>query len=80
MEPGNKAKPLDTVKERGERLTEKICPFDKKTCIRDQCAVFRDDLDRCAFLLIGKQSGAHPYSQRSTGDQPSGKFKAHLFE
>ncbi len=61
-------------------MTEKMCPFDKKPCIRDQCAVFRDDLGRCAFLLIGKSSDARLYSQKSSEDKSRGKFKAHLFD
>jgi len=61
-------------------VTEKMCPFDKKPCIRDQCAVFRDDLGRCAFLLIGKSSDARLYSQKSSEDKSRGKFKAHLFD
>jgi hypothetical protein len=76
-------KPVDTVGSGpGERtITEKVCPFDKKPCIRELCAVYREDSGVCAFLLAGKSGHGHSSTKReNTDDRSSGKFKAHLFD
>ena len=83
MEDCDKTKPVaDKVKyDGGETITEKLCPFDKKPCIRASCAVYREDSDVCAFLLTGRLgAGNTPTSRRNTDDRGGGKFKAHLFD
>ncbi len=62
-------------------LTEKLCPFDKNPCIRERCAVYREEAGVCAFLLAGRMGVGPPSSVKNrTGDQSGGKFKAHLFD
>lgn len=81
MECGNQAKPLDMPQSGpGEGyLTEKVCPFDKKPCIGERCAVYREESGVCAFLLMMK-SGTSPRKKSDQDDRSSGKFKAHLFD
>jgi hypothetical protein len=81
VECGNQAKPLDIPRPgKGEgQLTEKVCPFDKKPCIGERCAVYREESGVCAFLLTMK-SGTASRKKSDQDDRSSGKFKAHLFD
>jgi hypothetical protein len=83
MERCNETKSLETAGQEtgGGTMTEKVCPFDKKPCIRERCAVYREESGVCAFLLTGRRGSGHSSSEKSEGnDRSSGKFKAHLFD
>jgi hypothetical protein len=79
----NKGKSMETAGQEtgGGTITEKACPFDKKPCIREQCAVYREESGVYAFLLTGMRGAGYPSSEKSEGDDRSkGRFKAHLFD
>jgi hypothetical protein len=83
MERCNQEKSLDSIVLQQERvhLTEKLCPFDKKPCIGERCAVYREESGVCAFLLAGgRGTGYSSPQKRNADDLSKGKFKAHLFE
>jgi len=62
-------------------MTEKLCPFDKQPCIRERCAVFREDSGICAFLLAGqgRPVPGHP-AEKAGGARSSSGYRAHLFD
>jgi inosine/xanthosine triphosphate pyrophosphatase family protein len=66
----------------GTWMTEKVCPFDKKPCIRERCEVFREDSGFCSFSLIGKPGNVQAPSLSKKRDEKSSseKYKAHLFD
>jgi hypothetical protein len=63
-------------------MTEKVCPLDKKPCIRELCEVFREESGTCSFSLIGKPGEVQsPSLSKQTDDKSSsGRYKAHLFD
>ena len=62
-------------------MTEKLCPFDKKPCIGEQCMVFREDSGTCSFRFIGMPGKVTPPSAaRKNEDRSSKRFSAHLFD
>ena len=62
-------------------MIEKLCPFDKEPCIRERCAVFREESGTCAFLLAGPGMNIprHP-PEKSSGARSSSGYRAHLFD
>ncbi len=63
-------------------MTGKVCPFDKKPCIREKCEVFLEDTGICAFRLIGRTEKVKTASPTAKGNERSSSrpFKAHLFD
>lgn len=63
---------------------EKLCPFDKEPCIRDNCAVWAENEELCSFALIpygGKQVIA-PLKPREkpVSSGLSGRYRDPLFD
>jgi len=73
---------LERTINEGRCMTEKVCPFDKKPCIKELCAVFREDSGICSFRLIGTPRKVTPPSLAKQGDDRSSSkgYKAHLFD
>jgi len=60
-------------------MSDKLCPFDKKPCIRQRCAIFVEERDCCALILpVTKERAV--LRDRSEKKSDSSKFKAHLFD
>ncbi|HUU75768.1 MAG TPA: hypothetical protein VMW63_06715 [Methanoregulaceae archaeon] len=62
-------------------MAEKLCPFDKNPCIREQCAIFIEKEDCCSLAIqkeiVAKRSGKEVQKER---ERDHSKFKAHLFD
>lgn len=68
--------------------TRKACPFDKKPCMEDGCAVWSDTAGICSFACIpdllkkdavpGKQE--KPPHKPDLEPKPSGGFRVALFD
>jgi hypothetical protein len=63
---------------------EKLCPFDKKECIRIRCAIWAADDGTCAFALIPqavqRQGGQVRPKERAASSGYSGKYRDPLFD
>lgn len=63
---------------------EKLCPFDKKECIRIRCAIWAAEEDACALALISRgerrQGGQVRPKERSVSSGLSGKYRDPLFD
>jgi len=63
---------------------EKLCPFDKKPCIRDACAVWSEENGLCAFALSPTRppvKKAVPRPKEKPGSSGlSGRFSDPLFD
>ncbi|PKL60066.1 MAG: hypothetical protein CVV33_04610 [Methanomicrobiales archaeon HGW-Methanomicrobiales-4] len=63
---------------------EKLCPFDKKECIRMRCAIWATDEGTCSLALISqtvqRQGGQTRAKERSVSSGLSGKYRDPLFD
>jgi hypothetical protein len=58
-------------------MSDKLCPFDKRPCIKERCEVFREDVMVCSFSLPGIP--VKPFRPKKDEKTPS-KYTAHLFD
>jgi hypothetical protein len=62
-------------------MTDRLCPFDKKSCIGSKCMVFLEDSGTCAFRSIGiPAKRGTPAARKSEDGSSSKRFSAHLFD
>ena len=63
---------------------EKLCPFDKKECIRMRCAIWSVDEGTCDLALITlavqQQGGQVRPKERKVSSGLSGKYRDPLFD
>jgi hypothetical protein len=62
---------------------EKLCPLDKKPCIRERCAIFHEELQRCCWAISAPSPLPPPRpepNRKKQGYEKPSQFKAHLFD
>ena len=65
-----------------------LCPFDKKACIREKCAVWAGDREVCSLSMIPEmvhtvqQTGIPPVPRKERGasEGGQGKYRTLLFD
>jgi hypothetical protein len=68
--------------DRGDPMPEKLCPVDKKPCIRELCVIFNEDYGLCSWAIIIPDKGRAPYKDITRIEKPEkkGSYHAHLFD
>jgi hypothetical protein len=68
-------------------VTEKLCPVDKQTCVRERCAIWIEDRRCCAWAVVpGAAVTAAVGKEAKSGKKkpepaaPSSKYRVHLFD
>jgi hypothetical protein len=63
-------------------MPEKLCPVDKKPCIRERCVLFNEEYGLCSWAIIIPDKGRVPYRDSTRIEKPEkkGGYHAHLFD
>jgi hypothetical protein len=63
-------------------MPEKLCPVDKKPCIKELCVIFNEESGLCSWAIIIPDKGRVPSkdSTRTDKTEKKGGYRAHLFD
>jgi hypothetical protein len=73
---------------KGSGSKEKLCPVDKRACVRDRCMIYDEDTETCGWAKpvpeakpAGKEKPAGKGKPKKGGTAPpSSQYRVHLFD
>jgi len=77
------------MERKGSGMGNKLCPVDKKACIRDRCMVFDEEREKCGWALSGagtapiedmKKPAERKKEKKKSTAAPSSHYRVHLFD